>query len=304
MKLLYLLEKIRLPGLNELMLLVTRLGEETAFLVLALIVFWCVDKRRGYYVMAVGFMGTMVNQILKLACAVPRPWVLDPDFTILEQAREAASGYSFPSGHTSTAVGTFGAIAATSKRRWIAALCIMLAVLVGFSRMYVGVHTPYDVLVGAACALLLVICFKPIVMGNSEKAMYILMGILMATGIGYLLYVELYHFPTDFDAHNLASATKNAYTMLGCLVGMFVVYFGEKKWVNFTTKAVWWSQLIKIILGLGLVLAVKSGLKTPLNMLFGELPGRAVRYFLIVLVAGLLWPMTFRLWNKLGKNNK
>ena len=304
MKLLYLLEKIRLPGLNELMLLVTRLGEETAFLVLALIVFWCVDKRRGYYVMAVGFMGTMVNQILKLACAVPRPWVLDPDFTILEQAREAASGYSFPSGHTSTAVGTFGAIAATSKRRWIAALCIMLAVLVGFSRMYVGVHTPYDVLVGAACALLLVICFKPIVMGNSEKAMYILMGILMATGIGYLLYVELYHFPTDFDAHNLASATKNAYTMLGCLVGMFVVYFGEKKWVNFTTKAVWWSQLIKITLGLGLVLAVKSGLKTPLNMLFGELPGRAVRYFLIVLVAGLLWPMTFRLWNKLGKNNK
>ena len=69
MKLLYLLEKIRLPGVNELMLLVTRLGEETAFLVLALIVFWCIDKRRGYFIMAVGFMGTMVNQILKLVCA-------------------------------------------------------------------------------------------------------------------------------------------------------------------------------------------------------------------------------------------
>ena len=92
MSFLYLLEKIRLPGLNELMLLVTQLGEETAFLVLALIMFWCVDKRRGYFVMAVGFMGTMVNQVLKLVCAVPRPWVLDPDFTILEQARDAASG--------------------------------------------------------------------------------------------------------------------------------------------------------------------------------------------------------------------
>lgn len=304
MKLLYLLEKIRLPGLNEFMLLITQLGEETAFLVLALVVFWCVDKRRGYLIMAVGFMGTMVNQILKLVCAVPRPWVLDPDFTILEQAREAASGYSFPSGHTSTAVGTFGAIAATEKRRPIAVMCIILAVLVGFSRMYVGVHTPYDVLVGAACAIALVLCFKPIVMGNNEKALYVLLGILLATGVGYLLYVELYQFPADFDAHNLSSATNNAYTMLGCLAGMFVVYFGEKKWVNFTTKAVWWAQILKIALGLGLVLAVKAGLKTPLNMLFGELPGRAVRYFLIVLVAGLFWPMTFRLWNKMGKGNK
>ena len=301
MAFLYLLEKIRVPGLNEFMLLVTRLGEETAFLVLALILFWCVDKRRGYFVMAVGFMGTMVNQLLKCLCAVPRPWVLDPEFTILEQAREAASGYSFPSGHTSTAVGTFGSIAATEKRRWLSVGCIVLAVLVGFSRMYVGVHTPYDVLVGAACALLLVICFKPIVMGKSEKAMYVLMGILMATGIGFLLYVELHRFPADFDAHNLTSATKNAYTMIGCLAGMFVVYFGEKKWVNFSTEGTWWIQLIKVALGLGLVLVVKAGMKAPLNMLFGELTGRAVRYFLVVLVAGLLWPMTFQFWNKLRK---
>ena len=92
MEFLYLLEKIRIPGLNELLLTVTRLGEETAFLVAALIVFWCVDKRKGYFVMTVGFIGTMANQFLKLACRVPRPWVLDENFTILEQAREAASG--------------------------------------------------------------------------------------------------------------------------------------------------------------------------------------------------------------------
>lgn len=304
MAFLYLLEKVRLPGLNEIMLLITRLGEETAFLVLALVMFWCVDKRRGYFVMAVGFMGTMVNQVLKLVCAVPRPWVLDPEFTILEQAREAASGYSFPSGHTSTAVGTFGAIAATEKRRWLGIVCIVLAALVGLSRMYVGVHTPYDVLVGAACAALLVICFKPIVMGNSEKAMYILMAVLVACGVGYLLYVELYPFPADFDAHNLTSATNNAFTMIGCLCGMLVVYFGEKKWVNFSTAGAWWIQIIKVSLGLGLVLAMKVGLKAPLNMLLGELAGRAVRYFLMVVAAGLIWLMTFRLWNKLDNKEK
>ena len=57
MELLYLLESIRTPMLDEIMLLITRLGEETAFLVTALIVFWCVDKRKGYYIMAVGFFG-------------------------------------------------------------------------------------------------------------------------------------------------------------------------------------------------------------------------------------------------------
>ena len=119
MSFLYVLEKLRIPFLNELMLGITTLGEETAFLVIALIVFWCVDKKKGYYLMAVGFAGTILNQILKLACRVPRPWVLDPNFTILEQAREAASGYSFPSGHTQTAVGVFGSVAVFTEKKWL-----------------------------------------------------------------------------------------------------------------------------------------------------------------------------------------
>ena len=134
MGLLYILEKIRMPGLNELMLAVTTLGEETAFLVVALIVFWCVDKKNGYYIMAVGFLGTMLNQMVKLCCRIPRPWILDPDFTILEQAREAAKGYSFPSGHTQSAVGTFGCLAVSAKKKWWRTLCVLLAFLVGFSR--------------------------------------------------------------------------------------------------------------------------------------------------------------------------
>ena len=50
--------------------------------------------------MTVGFFGTLVNQFLKLVCRVPRPWVRDPNFTIVEAARADATGYSFPSGHT------------------------------------------------------------------------------------------------------------------------------------------------------------------------------------------------------------
>ncbi len=43
MQILYWLEGIRVPGLNEFMLAITKLGEETAFLALALVFFWCVD---------------------------------------------------------------------------------------------------------------------------------------------------------------------------------------------------------------------------------------------------------------------
>ena len=66
MEFLYLLEKLRTPWLTEIMLAVTELGGETAFLALALIVFWCVDKRRGYYLMSVGFITTICNQFLKM----------------------------------------------------------------------------------------------------------------------------------------------------------------------------------------------------------------------------------------------
>lgn len=303
MELLYLLEKLRMPVLNECMLLITRFGEETAFLAVALLVFWCVDKRRGYYIMTVGFIGTMANQFLKLHFRVPRPWVLDPDFTILEQAREAAAGYSFPSGHSQNAVGTFGALANTAVNPWVKGVCIAIAVLVPFSRMYIGVHTPADVLVGAGLALILVGTLKKPVLKGRNHTMKALIGLMLAMAVGLLLYVEFWNFPGDMDGHNLNSGIKNAYTMLGSLVGVAIVYLAERRFVNFDTKAVWWAQILKAVLGLALVLAVKEGLRSPLEALCGvggTYTARAIRYFLVVVTAGLLWPVTFRWFGKLG----
>ena len=283
------------------MLIVTMLGEETAFLAIALIVFWCVDKKRGYLVMAVGFMGTVANQFLKLLCRVPRPWVLDENFTVVGDAKEAAGGYSFPSGHSQNAVGTLGAVALTDKKRWIKVICVAFMALVPFSRMYLGVHTLADVLVGSGMALALVWGLYPVIFKCGDKGMRILIAVMIAMSIGLLAYVELFPFPADMDAHNLESGVKNAYTMIGCLVGVAVVFEVEKRYICFETKAVWWAQLLKIALGLGVVLLVKEGLRSPLEALFsGHMAARAVRYFLIVLVAGLAWPATFRWFAKLG----
>ena len=303
MKVLYFLESIRMPGLNEFMLGITRLGEETAFLVAALIVFWCVDKRKGYYVMAVGFAGTMANQFLKLLCRVPRPWALDPNFTILEQAREAADGYSFPSGHSQSAVGTFGAIAATSKNKWVKGVCIALCVLVPLSRMYLGVHTPADVLVGAGMALALVWLLRRWIM-EVDRGMLVLIPLLTAMAVGLLLYTTCWPFPADVDQENLASGVKNAYTLLGCMLGIAVVYPVEKKYVRFSTEARWWAQILKVILGLAVVLLVKEGLRAPLDGIFGgHMAARMIRYFLVVLAAGILWPMSFGWFSRMGRKS-
>ena len=301
MEILYALEKVRMPVLNELMLLVTRFGEETAFLVTALIVFWCVDKKKGYFLMSVGFVTTMINQVLKMIFRVPRPWVKDSGFTILEEAREAATGYSFPSGHSQSAVGTFGGLASVTEKKWVRWGCIAIAVLVPLSRMYVGVHTPADVLVGAGISLALIFAMRFVAVSDSHTAMKILIAVMQVLAILFFLFVNFWKFQEDIDAHNLESAVKNSYTMLGCLIGVAVVYDAERKFVNFDTKAVWWAQILKAILGLVVVLAVKEGLRSPLEALCGNvLVARGIRYFLIVICAGLVWPMTFRWFGKLG----
>lgn len=304
MNFLYLLEDLRFPVLDKLMLLITRFGEETAFLVTALIVFWCVSKQVGYYIMSVGFIGTLTNQFMKLWFRIPRPWVLDPNFTILEQAREAASGYSFPSGHTQNAVGTFGGLAVSLKQRWARIFAIFIAVLVPFSRMYIGVHTPLDVLVAAGIALLLIFVLYPLIVKGEGRRFPYLLALMLLLAIAYTLFVKCYPFPADIDQHNLESGMNNAYTLLGALSGIVVVYAVDKLWLKFSTKAVWWAQILKVAGGLGLVLVVKSGLKAPLNALLGDAAGRTVRYFLIVIVAGCIWPMTFKWFEKLGRKYK
>ena len=304
MEFLYLLESIRMPWLNEWMLAITHLGEETAFLAIALIVFWCVDKYEGYYLLGVGLFGNLVNQFMKIVCRIPRPWVRDPNFHALEDAVPEAGGYSFPSGHSQTAVGTFGCLATSVKRKWLRALCIAVMVLVPFSRMYVGVHTPADVLVGSGMALVMVFAFRPLMLGNDKKNIpWVFVG-LFVLSIAYLAYVELYPFPADLDAHNYESALKNGYTFSGCFVGVLTVYLVDEKYTHFETKAIWWAQLLKIAGGLGLVLGVKAGLKPVLEAFLPVMSARAVRYCLIVIVAGIVWPLSFRWFGKLGNKEK
>ena len=307
MDILYALEKIRTPFWNGVMSAVTQLGGEVIFIMAAVVVFWCVSKWEGYYLMTVAFCGTVLNQFLKLICRVPRPWVRDPNFTIVESARAEATGYSFPSGHTQNAIGLFGGMARWGGRRWVRIGLTALALVIAFSRMYLGVHTPADVGVSLVLAAALVLGLYPLMRRAQEKPRYmgyVLAAMLVVSG-AFVVFVETCGFPADTDAENLASGIGNAWKMLGAVAGMTLAWLLDRRYIHFETQAVWWVQVIKVAVGMALLLAIKSGLKAPLLALLGHegLAG-GVRYFLLVLVAGAVWPLVFRPMSKWGKGKK
>ena len=296
-----LLEGIRVPFLDTFFSLITRLGEETVFIVLGLIFFWCINKKEGYYLLSVGFIGTILNQFLKLLFRIPRPWVQDRSFTIVESAREAATGYSFPSGHTQSAIGVFGGIARWNKNKTLRIICIALCVLVPFSRMYLGVHTPLDVGVSLVLGLILVFGLYPLIrksIENPQILRVLLIGTIWLAALN-LLFVKVYPFPAGTNLSNLSHGMENAYKMLGCTIGIYLSFEIDSRFIKFNTEASFLGQLLKFVVGLIPVVLIKSLLKTPLIALFGNsFVAGGVRYFILVMFAACVWPLTFKYFAK------
>ena len=168
--------------------------------------------------------------------------------------------------------------------------------------MYLGVHTPLDVIVSLLFALALILLLRPIfATEESFKRLmpYVVIGSVVIS-VAFLVYVLSVSGDASLDSHNYQSALKNACTLLGCTAGLVLVHFVDSKFIDFKTDARWYVQIIKLVLGLLGVLAIKSGLSSPLTALFGnEFVARAVRYFLIVAFAGAVWPLTFKWFSTL-----
>ena len=304
MEFLHLLEGIRTPFFNVIFQFITLFGEETLFMIFALTFFWCINKRTGYFLLYIGIAGALANALLKLLFCVPRPWILDPDFTIVESAREGASGYSFPSGHTQTATGLYLGVARSHRSKTLRILCVALIILVGFSRMYLGVHTPADVLVSLGIGILLVFGAYPLFQRawDRDYRWFIpLIGFLLLISAGLIVVMEVLPSPAGAVETFSKACISGGYKMIGAALGYCFVLWLDTHYLHFDTKAVWWAQILKVTGGLVIIMAIRA-LKAPLLALTGGHDiGNALRYFLMFAVCGGLWPLSFPWFSTLGE---
>lgn len=298
MEILEFIAGIRTPSLDQFFLLITKLGEELFLILIALYVAWCKDKKNGYYLFIVGFCGLMVNQIIKFIARVPRPWIKNPELSVVEGAKAKATGYSFPSGHTQTSVGLYGCLARFTDNKILKIFCFIIIILVPFSRLYLGVHTPIDVLTSFVLAGLMVTFIYPVVNKSfdSIKRMSIIFGSLLLVGIIYVIYLsQVQNTETD----KLIDALENGYKMIGAIAGLWLSFTIDKKYVNYETNAIWWAQIIKLVGGMIIFVLLRTALKSLFSFILGtNLIEGAVRYFILVFIGLCVWPMTFKFYPK------
>ena len=138
-----MVQRIDTPLLDSFFRAVTSLGDELFYLLLFPFLLWCVDFYLGIRVGIIFLLSVYANNGLKEIFQQPRPFEILPEIQKIY-----ASGYGFPSGHAQSSLVVWGSIAYWKKQTWIRYLSVLLILLIGFSRIYLGVHFPTDILGG------------------------------------------------------------------------------------------------------------------------------------------------------------
>ena len=260
-------------------------------------VYLCVSKRWGYYIMASVFAATTVNQCLKNTFCVYRPWIRCSEIQPYADSALKATGYSFPSGHASTAASFFGAFASMLRqRRWAVWACAVCALVVCFSRNYLGVHTPEDVLTGIAeglAAVWIVDRYVRVRRDGRRDAAAVVMG-LVAVG-AVLTYATLKPYPVDLAADGSILVDPmlmitDCYVTAGLMTGFLTGWYVEKHYICMPQDRPWWKYLWRIALAVTLIL-IHSYLFVPvLHSMLGNDWGAFVQCLIMVWIVTIVVP--------------
>lgn len=149
------IQELRSPLLDAVMRALTFMGDEQLFLLFLPLLLWSVDAALAARLAVILLISIVVNGVVKDALMQPRPADLDPALALA-----TAEGYGLPSGHAQSAVVIWGSIAAWTRQRWVKVAAFTLAALIGFSRVYLGVHFPTDVAAGWLIGAVLLILYR------------------------------------------------------------------------------------------------------------------------------------------------
>jgi undecaprenyl-diphosphatase len=244
--------------LADFLLKMTYFGELNTVLVLMAVIYWCVSKDVGTYLL-MGWSGNRIlNGGLKVTVCAYRPWIRDARILPYGDSINTATGYSFPSGHTMNAATVYGGGAVRKDLPGIlrTALGAMVA-LVAFSRIYLGVHTPQDILVGAVCGTLvmwLTLKLMQWVKAHPEKDLLILfIGIALAICVAVYAGVKPYPELLDaegklvVDGHKMANDT---FKGVGWCSAFLIGWILERRFVSFSTDIPMVKRVSRVTVGL------------------------------------------------------
>lgn len=283
-------------GVAKVVTTISDVVTSPVFYLIIAFVFWCVNKKKGLFYVFSLVWANFLNGMLKITFCVFRPWLLNTEIRPFDFSLTEATGYSFPSGHATAAAAIFGSIAWTErKRKWVFALCVFLCLLIGFTRNYLGVHTPQDVIVGIVSSILCVALFDRLLVWVDRKdgREFWMTGITLALLLAGLLYTELRVYPIELNGENVVdpiSITNDVYSSIGMGIGLMLGWLIEKRWIRFEVEGTIARKALRFVIGaVGMVL-VYFGLKKVFYAGLGDHWGRLVLYFLTVFYVLAIYP--------------
>ena len=262
-------------------------GTEYLFLIIAVALYWCIDKAYAHRFFNVYILGVAVTNFLKLGFKRTRPFNAYPDKVTSIGSPETT--YSFPSGHTESiaSVSTLLTIKYGKRYKAVPIVCAVLTVLVMLSRMYLGQHYLSDVFCGLTLGVFVSIVFNALLslFGSREELFVIPAVITSAVIIGVLAGLKMLELPSGADILK----------GVGAFVAFDIGYIIEKKFVRYDVAAgrKWWKCIIRVVLGGGVAIAIQQCFKLflpkDIAMLYCFL-----RYFVMAIWAALVAPVIFK----------
>lgn len=289
--------------IDKFFLSITIFGEFWLPTLICAIVYWCIDFKAGLYLFTLEGFNSVITHFLKMLACVYRPWVLSDKIHPSKLAVPFAKGYSFPSGHSAMSSSVLGGTAFILRRKpIICILLICLILLIGFSRLWLGVHTPQDVVCGLLIGMASIFIVDKIInYAEKRQNRYLILALILNITVALiLLYICRFNtYRTDYvSGELLVNPAKSIYSTVviyGYLLGLLNGAFLCRRFFPFDPH----KTTIKNRITIGIIgsIFIVAGLKNIVGyIIMNELPTKIV--FLAMFITGLfitlLYPIIFK----------
>lgn len=220
----------------------TYFGEYIIPLSILALIYWGINKRAGRFILFTYGITLWVNVFLKMTACIKRPWLIDSSIKPVEKAMPAADGYSFPSGHTAGAMAVWGSIAFLWwKNKILRYAMITIVLLVAFSRNYIGVHTPQDVIVSIIAGIFIILGVDVVtkITDKNKNADIIFFAVMMFLTLLLCIYIQIkcniqmQNYNPLTDNLNPLEMKHSVYSKISFIIGIFSGWILEKRFVDF-----------------------------------------------------------------------